>query len=450
ILIVDDDEGTRRSLALVFRKKGYQVETAATALEALSKTKVRSFNIALVDISLPDLEGIDLVVPLKKRQPDIDVIMVTGHASLETAIGAINREALAYITKPLDLDQVLAKVDGALEKQRLIMENRRLYRVAQRELQEHKQAEEALRKSEERYRALYDDNPSMYFTLDADGTVLSINHFGAEQLGYAVGELLGRSIRVVLHEEDRTIIKKRLETCLAQSNQLHQWEIRKVRKDGSLLWVRQSARAIERNEGQPVILIVCEDITEAHQLSEELSHQASHDVLTGLANRTVFERRLKRMLQTARDQKTEHALCYLDLDQFKAINDTCGHAVGDELLRQLGEVLEKTVRKRDTLARLGGDEFGVLMEHCSLKQAARVANAFQKAIRGFQFVWEDKSFGISVSIGLVPINDTSESITSVLQMADSACYAAKDAGRNRIFICHDDADPKLARRHGAV
>ena len=178
-----------------------------------------------------------------------------------------------------------------------------------------------------------------------------------------------------------------------------------------------------------------------------LSFQATHDALTLLINRREFERRVGRVLGTARKRQDDHALCYLDLDQFKVINDTCGHVAGDELLRQLGQLLLASVRKRDTLARLGGDEFGVLMENCTLPQARRVANNLCTAVEGFRFVWEKRVFHIGVSVGLVPVNEWSESVASILSAADSACYAAKDDGRNRVHVYHPD-DTGIARRGG--
>ena len=194
------------------------------------------------------------------------------------------------------------------------------------------------------------------------------------------------------------------------------------------------------------------DVTEAHRLSEKLSPQASHDALTGLVNRRDFEQRLERVLDTVQlvhPEGGEHALCYLDLDQFKIINDTCGHVAGDELLRQLGRLLQGCVRRRDTLARLGGDEFGVLMEHCTLEQAQRVAEKLRGAVSDFRFSWDEHIFSIGVSIGLVPITRHSAGVTDVLAAADSACYVAKDEGRNRIHVYrHDDAD--LVRRHGEM
>lgn len=192
-----------------------------------------------------------------------------------------------------------------------------------------------------------------------------------------------------------------------------------------------------------------EEIARSVMLMEKLTHQATHDALTNLVNRGEFERRLQRVLQTTEVNKTEHVLCYLDLDQFKIVNDTCGHLAGDELLRQLPCVLRETVRKRDTIARLGGDEFGILMEHCTVQQANHTARALRKAIQDFRFIWEGKSFHISASIGVVQINCASASITDVLKQADAACYAAKDEGRNRIHFV-EQHDAELLKRRGEI
>ena len=318
-----------------------------------------------------------------------------------------------------------------------------------RDITERKRAELALRESEKRFHALYDDNPAMFFTVDARGTVLSVNKFGAQQLGYRVKEMIGRPLTAFQPLDELRSESEQIAECFRDPDTVHHWESRKLRKDGTLRWVRKTVRVTEGIDGIDTALIVCEDITEARQLSEQLTFQASHDALTGLVNRREFEQRLGRVLASTRAQKTEHALCYLDLDQFKVINDTCGHVAGDQLLRQLGGLLQAQVRKRDTLARLGGDEFGVLMEHCSLQQAKRVAGVLRSAIEDYRYAWENKSFGIGVSIGLVPINDTSESIAGVLSAADSACFAAKDAGRNRVYI-YQENDTELAKRHGEM
>ena len=316
-------------------------------------------------------------------------------------------------------------------------------------IKKQKHAEESLLKSEERFRALYYDNPSMFFTVDTHGIVISVNQYGAEHLGYSIDDLIGESVLKVFYEEDKEKAQDYLQTCLSKPDVIHRWSLRKIRKDNSVLWVREAARVIFNNEAKASVLIVCEDITESHELSAKLTYQASHDSLTGLVNRREFERRAERLLSSNGINKDEHALCFMDLDQFKVINDTCGHVAGDEMLRQLTSELQDIVRKRDTLARLGGDEFGILMEHCSLDDACRVATSLQKAVQDYQFSWEGQNFKIGVSIGLVAITETTANLTELLKEADTACYMAKERGRNRIHIYHAE-DSETAQRHGEM
>jgi diguanylate cyclase (GGDEF)-like protein len=187
----------------------------------------------------------------------------------------------------------------------------------------------------------------------------------------------------------------------------------------------------------------------AHRRAQEtIQHLAFHDALTGLANRHQFEDRVRRALVTARGG-ARHALLYLDLDQFKIINDTCGHTAGDGLLRQLAVVLRGPIREIDVLARLGGDEFGVLLYGCSLEHAQQVADRMLEIVKNFRYVWQHKSFAIGASIGLVMLDDPSQTLSDVLRMADMACYAAKDKGRNRVHVFRAD-DAELRQRHGEM
>jgi diguanylate cyclase (GGDEF)-like protein/PAS domain S-box-containing protein len=308
-----------------------------------------------------------------------------------------------------------------------------------------KLAEQALQESEERFHALYDDNPARFVTIDVNGRVLSINKFGAERGGYTQKELVGTDLFDYLVPADQAAAKRFLATILREPDRLHRAEFRTRKKDGTILWSSDTARVIRDKHGNEGILIVSEDISETCRLAEELSYQASHDSLTGLVNRRELERRLQELIQSARDGKAQHAFCYLDLDQFKVINDTCGHLAGDEMLRQLGKVLEGTAREGDTLARMGGDEFGLLLRDCSLEQAADAAAALCRSVEAYRFPCKGKVFSIGVSVGVVPITETSGNVTSVLAAADRACYAAKDKGRNRFHLYRED-DAELAKQ----
>lgn len=318
------------------------------------------------------------------------------------------------------------------------------------DITERKRAEAALALSEERFQGLYDDSPDMYFTVAEDGTVTSVNRFGADYLGYSKEALIGEPFWTLIHAEDVSFAREQIGSAFGDRPIESELEFRMVRQDQSVLWVHERIRLLPKTPSVPAELrIVCRDVTEAHNLSQELSYQATHDSLTGLVNRRELENRLARVLETARTEDSHHALCYLDLDQFKVINDTCGHVAGDELLRQLSEVLRSKVRHRDTLARLGGDEFGVLMEHCALRQAERVADTLRKTVEDFRFSWENKTFSVGVSIGLVPVVADSESVAAALSAADTACYMAKDQGRNRVHVYRAE-DMELARRHGEM
>ena len=220
-----------------------------------------------------------------------------------------------------------------------------------------------------------------------------------------------------------------------------------ISKDGRECAIQDSVAPIRGASGEMLgAVMVFSDVTEARKLEREISHQATHDSLTNLVNRQEFERRLRRVLDGMRDSDTRHGLCYLDLDQFKIVNDTCGHTAGDELLRQVSSLLLSHVRNRDTLGRIGGDEFVVLMEHCDSEHAVRVAEQLRQSVEAYRFHWDGRIFSIGVSIGVVEINRYSHNFVAVLQAADNACYLAKEAGRNRVNVYRDDDQAMALRR----
>lgn len=322
------------------------------------------------------------------------------------------------------------------------------YMVA-RDISERRHAEEALRRASAHLEQVVNASPAVIYSrsLDPEMPFTFISANVRSVFGYLTEELTQSDHwERLLHPDDRARVIGGLQgakTCCQVMNQ----EYRLRCQDGGWRWVRDTARLSCDVAGQPLALVGSWlDNTEAHLLSEQLSYQASHDALTGLFNRYAFEQRLQQVIASASEQNADHALCYLDLDQFKVVNDTCGHVAGDALLRQLARVLQAKMRKQDILARLGGDEFGVLIEHCVSPDARRMAQTLCEAVNEFRFVWNDLSFPVSISIGMVAINAASESFSEALSAADSACYAAKDAGRNRVH-CYTEDDAELTHRH---
>jgi diguanylate cyclase (GGDEF)-like protein len=186
-------------------------------------------------------------------------------------------------------------------------------------------------------------------------------------------------------------------------------------------------------------VIALRDVTDLRGLTRAMSYQASRDAMTGLVNRREFERRLQEALE-AHHGGARHVLCYLDLDRFKAVNDECGHMLGDDMLREVAGLIKDAVRDSDTVGRLGGDEFGILLMGCPLEKARQIADDIVRTVGDHRFVWNDKIFTIGVSIGLVEVTRESTSIEDLLEAADSACYVAKNQGGHvHVYSARDEA-----------
>ncbi len=196
-------------------------------------------------------------------------------------------------------------------------------------------------------------------------------------------------------------------------------------------------------------VIILHDVTEMSGIARQMSYQASHDALTGLVNRREFERRLQEALEVAHGGQTAHVLCYLDLDRFKAVNDTCGHLAGDNMLREIATLLKDQVRDSDTVGRLGGDEFGLLLVGCPLEKARQIAEDVNHAINDYRFVWKDKIFSVGVSVGLIEIGQESGTLDDVMSAADSACYIAKKQGTMHVHV-YSSRDEAAARHRGEI
>lgn len=292
-------------------------------------------------------------------------------------------------------------------------------------------------------------SPNAIIIFDKEGIIEYVNPKFTAITGYSKKEALEKWPDLTNSKiNSRGVYREIWDTISAG----HEWrgELQNRKKNGDLYWAQELIAPMLNQQGKVTHYVATlVDITEARRLSEETSYQASHDLLTGLINRREFDRRLERVIQIAKRDQSEHVLCYLDLDQFKVINDTCGHTAGDELLRQVGALLQANVRARDTIARLGGDEFAILMEYCSIEQAYKVCEQILELLRDYRFHWQDYTFTIGGSIGVMIIDHYTQDGDEALRTVDTACYAAKDAGRNRVEVYREDSE-RLKQRQGEI
>jgi diguanylate cyclase (GGDEF)-like protein/PAS domain S-box-containing protein len=318
------------------------------------------------------------------------------------------------------------------------------------DITERKLYEEALFREKESAQITLQSIGDGVITTNASSVIDYINPVAEELTGWRLEDAMGRPVEEIFrafHEETCEPLENPLTVSIRRVRPIKSVRpMLLIRRDGNEIYVESTAAPIRDGQGHVAGgVLVFHDVSESRELNRRLSYHASHDLLTGLVNRREFESRLERALKSARAREASYALCYLDIDQFKIVNDTCGHSAGDALLGQVGALLKSKVRWRDTLSRLGGDEFGILLESCTLDEAMRTAEQLREAVRNFRFSWEDRVFRLGASVGVVPITADNEDVASILSAADSACAAAKEAGRNRVHSFAEN-DVELMRR----
>ncbi|HEY1890341.1 MAG TPA: EAL domain-containing protein [Steroidobacteraceae bacterium] len=311
------------------------------------------------------------------------------------------------------------------------------------DITERKRAEQAVFAEKERAQVTLQSIGDAVISTDAEGSIEYINPVAESLTAWTLEEARGRPIGEVLrlvNEITREPIENPL-LCVLGGGDMSAPADHSVlvTRAGHEVAIQESAAPICDRQGRVIgAVIVFHDVTKERRLKRALSYQASHDALTGLINRREFDNRLHAAVLSAQRGEGNYALLYIDLDQFKVVNDTCGHQAGDRLLRDVTGLLQARVRATDTIARLGGDEFGVLLEGCTVEQSTRIADGVRQAIRDYRFVWGATTLSVGASVGVVQITAETESVANVMSAADIACYAAKDEGRNRVHLYEAD------------
>ena len=314
---------------------------------------------------------------------------------------------------------------------------------------EHALNEQLLIESEQRFKHYAEASADFFWEMDANLKFVYFSDEIESALGVSIAELLGRSSQD-LADNSETVQEdgwtEQLDRLL-HHQRFADFEFKWKHSDGNLRVIRYSGVPVFNDKGEFTGYRGSgRDITGSHKLVEAVAYHASHDSLTGLVNRRKFEESARFAISSARNDQETHALCFLDLDNFKIVNDTCGHEAGDELLRQLSSLFQAQVRKSDVLARIGGDEFAVLLYNCGVAEALRLANQLRSEVENFQFLWEGNRFSVGVSAGVVLVDKRWENTSSLFRAADMACYLAKDSGRNRVVVYQDNDVQKNVRQ----
>jgi diguanylate cyclase (GGDEF)-like protein/PAS domain S-box-containing protein len=315
-------------------------------------------------------------------------------------------------------------------------------------------ANQALFREKEKVQVTLSSIGDAVITTDIQGRIEYLNPVAEQLFSTQLGEARSKQLAelgTLLFEDSRQPANDLVAHCLRERLLSPSFPtLILVGRDGREIYIEPNAALIRAHDGQVFgIALVFRDVSQTRELTQQLSYQSTHDVLTGLFNRHEFEYQVKQAIRDAQVSGREHSLLHMDVDQFKVINDTCGHVAGDELLKLYTVQLSGLLRQRDILARVGGDEFGLLLENCSVQQALHIASKIQEMTQHFRFVWGGNTFSIGISIGLIGIDRESESVMYVMGRVDAACHMAKEVGRNNIYV-HDEDDQALHARHGEM
>jgi len=443
LLVIEDYPDTIELCKRVLSNR-FDIDVATTGKMGLDNWRQKRHDLVLLDVMLPEMSGNQVLKEIIKESPTQSVVMMTAQSTPERAAQLIIDGAVDYISKPFRADQLRQVCEIAVQRQDFIISNK--------EFTEH---EQALHQEKELAQITLQSIADAVIRTNASGQIEYMNPAAELITGWSLLEArdkLTTDVFACYFDNNNKPASSPIDTCLnKQSAIFSSPDITYLSRDGTKLKLDYITSPIKNRNSEIIgAVMVFRDITEEHELAQKLDYQAKHDTLTGLTNRPAFEDHLEKMIDAINRNGGEHALCYIDLDQFKVVNDTCGHIAGDQLLQKISNIILNKIRQnRDTLARFGGDEFVLLLSDCPVDQARRIADEICKEIKEYSFVYDYKTFAIGASIGIVPINIKIANVNDALRMADNACYVAKEKGRNRVHIYHAD-DHEMVRRSGEM
>ncbi|MEJ2691624.1 MAG: EAL domain-containing protein [Candidatus Thiodiazotropha sp.] len=437
VLVVDDEPRARASMKEVLRYAGYEITLAEDGREAVELLGERQFDVLLLDLNMPELDGHGVLAFIEERNIDCDIVVVSGEANFDQATQALRRGARDFLRKPYAPDELLRTLANSVERRKLKRENSSILK--------------RLNESEQLHKFIVNNSPDMIYLLDQEGRFAFVNDRIESLLGYTQEEILGKHFSMLVFEDDIEQATNRFNERRTGDRATQSSELRLLCKEsGTPRYFESRSVAIELSsvgiyslgEDSKREFVgtygVARDITERKQAEELIKYQLYHDLLTNLPNRSLFRDRLNMAMAQSKRSGKKLAVFYLDMDRFKIINDSLGHFVGDELLQAVAQRLRGELREADTLARVGGDEFNLLIPE--INDVHDVHNLAEKILRitAKPFIIGQEEIYISFSIGISIYPSDGDTKESLIKHADIAMYKVKNAGKNGYALYSDN------------
>ncbi|MFH2103313.1 MAG: diguanylate cyclase [Chloroflexota bacterium] len=442
ILIVDDMAENLKLLMRILESHGYRVEVADNGLEAVVLAQAHLPDLILMDVNMPDLDGFGTCLRLKEdeRTRDIPVIFISALDAVEDKVRAFNTGGVDYITKPIQIEEMMARVETHMTLQRLSLQLQTTNQRLEAHIHELTHSQEQLHERESRLSAFINALPSLLYIFDEQGHYLEILTDNVGMIGEIPDDIQGRSVRDVLPGSVAELMISAIQRAIA-TGQTQTIEYKIPIPDGGERWFEGRIAKIEKDDStQDQVVLLAADITERTQLYQEVQRLATLDPLTGCYNRRYFHVVADQELQRAIRYHRPFALFILDIDHFKRLNDTYGHPVGDKVLCALVELCQQKLRSTDIIGRYGGDEFVILMPELDAQGALQAGERLRKLIEEFRVTTTAGDISLTVSIGVASVNaegENPDSIDPLMNRADEALYAVKSSNRNSIKLWQD-------------